>query len=149
MTEPAAREGATADGAPLPDLFRLTERALAAAEGLLGAAKRRVTAAVAPGGAVDSARLEARQFAAHGYAWMATYVAALGQMQRWAEHLNAAGRLRELEALMLQIAFGEYLNQLAGGIALSQGEIVRPRDLGLSSEDVHQFTSTPEATMLM
>jgi (2S)-methylsuccinyl-CoA dehydrogenase len=149
MTEPAARESATADGAPLPDLLRLTERALAAAEGLLGAATRRVTAAVAPGGAVDSARLEARQFAGHGYAWIATYVAALGQMQRWAERLAAVGRLRELEALMLQIAFGEYLNQLAGGIALSQGEIVRPRDLGLSDEDLHPFTATPEVATLM
>jgi (2S)-methylsuccinyl-CoA dehydrogenase len=148
MSKFAAREGA-ADGAMLPDLLRLTERAFVAAEGLLGAAKRRVTASVAPGGTVDGARLEARQVAAHGYAWMATYVEALRQMQRWAERLEAAGRLRELEALMLQIAFGEYLSQLAGGIALSQGEIVRPQDLSLGGEDVHEFTAAPEAAMLM
>jgi len=149
MSEPAARESAAADRALLPDLLRLTSRALAAAEGFLAAAKRPLVAAVAPGGTVDGARLEARQFAAHGYAWMATYVEALRQMQRWAERLEAAGRSRELEALMVQIAFGEYLSQLAGGIALSQGEVVRPRDLGVSSEDVQQFAAAPEAAMLV
>ena len=29
--------------------------------------------------------LEREQFAAHGFAWIATYVAALRQMRRWAE----------------------------------------------------------------
>ncbi|HEV2549193.1 MAG TPA: acyl-CoA dehydrogenase family protein [Stellaceae bacterium] len=149
MTEPAAREGAASDGVRLPDLLRLTARALAAAEGLLSATKRRLVAAVAPGGAIDSARLEARQFAAHGYAWMATYVEALRQTQRWAERLEAAGKLRELEALMVQMAFGEYLSQLASGIALSQGEVVRPRDLDLSGEDVHHFAAMPEVATLM
>ena len=39
----------------------------------------------------------------------------------------------ELELLMLQSAFGEYLAQLSGGIAISQVEIVRPGDLGLDA----------------
>jgi (2S)-methylsuccinyl-CoA dehydrogenase len=139
MTESAARQGAASEGVLLPELLRLTARALVHAEGLLGAAKAHLSRAVAPRGTIDNNRLEARQFAVHGYAWMATYVEALRQMQRWAERLAAAGKLRELEALILQAAFGEYLSQLAGGIAISQGEIVRPRDLGLTEDDLHHF----------
>jgi (2S)-methylsuccinyl-CoA dehydrogenase len=49
--------------------------------------------------------------------------------------MTEEGRFGELEALMVQVAFGEYLSQLAGGIPMSQGEIVRWRDLGLTHDD--------------
>ncbi|MGA0301831.1 MAG: acyl-CoA dehydrogenase family protein, partial [Paracoccaceae bacterium] len=45
------------------------------------------------------------------------------------------GRFGETEQLILQISFGEYLNQILGGIPMSQNEIVRLSDLGLTSED--------------
>ena len=45
----------------------------------------------------------------------------------------AVGKWGELELLMLQSAFGEYLAQLTGGIAISQVEIVRPADLGIDA----------------
>ena len=134
-TEPSAAPS----GPLLPDLLSLTGRALDAAEGLLAAAKRRLLTDIAPGGTIDPALLEARQFAVHGYAWMATYVEALRQMRLWAERLELVGGLGEREALMLQMAFGEYLGQLAGGIALSQVEVVRPHDLGLGDDDLHAF----------
>src|SRR5258708_9600188 len=134
----------TAPSGPLlPDLLPLTGRALDAAEGLLAAAKRRLLADLAPGGTIDPALLEARQFAAHGYAWMATYVEALRQMRLWAERLEQAGGLGEREALMLQLAFGEYLGPLAGGIALSQGEGGRPHDLGPGHDDRPAFRPPP------
>jgi (2S)-methylsuccinyl-CoA dehydrogenase len=38
-----------------------------------------------------------------------------------------------MEALILQIAFGEYLSQIHGGIPMSQGEIARVQDLGLTT----------------
>jgi (2S)-methylsuccinyl-CoA dehydrogenase len=133
------KTASTAPGPLLPDIVPLTGRALDAAEVLLAAAKRNLLADVAPGGVVDPALLEARQFAAHGYAWMATYVEALRQMHLWADRLEEIGGLGEREALMLQMAFGEYLGQLAGGIALSQVEVVRPHDLGLADEDLHAF----------
>ena len=136
------------DTAPLlPDLLALTARALDPAQALLAAAKRRIAAEIAPRGTIDASRLEARQFAVHGYAWMATYVEALRQMHRWAEHLSTAGKLRELEALMLQMAFGEYLAQLAGGIALSQAEILRPADLALEEDDLARFRTADVATL--
>ena len=56
-------------------------------------------------------------------------------MQRWAEKLDARGAFGETEALILQIAFGEYLWQIYGGIPMSQGEIVRLQDLGLSQDE--------------
>ena len=90
-------------------------------------------ALVAPKGKVEPALLEREQFAAHGFAWIATYVAALRQMRRWAEGGAQSGNGGELELLMLQSAFGEYLAQLSGGIAISQVEIVRPADLGIDA----------------
>ncbi len=127
----------------LPDLLATCAEALAAAENFGAAARSAVAALVAPGGKVDATLLEREQFAAHGYAWLATYVAALREMLHWAERLDAAGQLGELEQLMLQAAYGEYLNQLAGGIALSQVEVLRPADLGLSDDDVAALQTPP------
>jgi (2S)-methylsuccinyl-CoA dehydrogenase len=132
----------------LPNLSALTGAALAAAETLLAAAKSAVAARIAPKGSVDNDLLEQHQFAAHTYAWMATYVEALRQMRLWAGRLEQAGNLREIEALMLQAAFGEYLAQLAGGIALSQVEIARPGDLGITEEALGQFCR-PEVAALI
>lgn len=106
----------------LPDLLPLADKALAEAESFLARAKRNVARLLESGG------IDRHQHAAHGFAWMATYLEALRQLRRWAERL---GHLREAEALILQAAFGEYLAQLKGGIAMSQTEIVRPGDLGL------------------
>jgi len=120
----------------LPDPLTLTEHGLAAAEEVLATARRRLEERVAPDGAIDPRRLDAHQFAAHGFAWLATYVTALRELRRWAQRLERAGGFGELEALILQIGFGEYLAQIEGGIALSQGEIARPADLGLEEESL-------------
>ncbi|MCK6452017.1 MAG: acyl-CoA/acyl-ACP dehydrogenase [Alphaproteobacteria bacterium] len=106
---------------------------------MLGAAKQALLAKVAPGGTLDAAALEREQFAAHAYAWLATYVEALRQMLGWAERLEAAGRLAELETLMLEAAFVEYLAQVEGGIALSQVEVARPRDIGVGDDALAAF----------
>ena len=114
---------------PLP--ISLLEEALAAAEAYLDDARGGVAARVQAGGRTDPAALERDQFAAHGFAWIATYVAGLREMLGWARRLEASDALTELDRLVLQAAFGEYLAQLSGGIAVSQGEVVRPADLGL------------------
>jgi len=113
----------------LDNLLGLASQAERDAEAYEVAAREAVRGLVAPAGKVDPAILEREQFAAHGFAWIATYVAALRQMRRWAEQ----GAKGELELLMLQSAFGEYLAQLSGGIAISQVEIVRPGDLGIDA----------------
>lgn len=124
---------------PLADLLSTTAAALDAVARLAEAAERGVAALVAPDGRVDAAALDRHQVAAHGFAWVATYAEALRQMQGWAERLDRAGRLGELEACMLQAAFGEYLAQLDGGLAMSQGEMVRPADFGLDDAERAAF----------
>ena len=53
-------------------------------------------------------------------------------MHAWAGRLSDAGQFGEMEALILQIGFGEYLTQIAGGIPMSQTEFARLSDLGLT-----------------
>ncbi len=119
----------------LPDLLALTGAAIGPAEHVLAAARGAVKAMVTDGDRVSGSLVEAHQTAAHGLAWLATYVEALREMQGWAERLQADGSFGEIERLILQIAFGEYLWQIHGGIPMSQGEIVRLQDLGLSPDD--------------
>jgi (2S)-methylsuccinyl-CoA dehydrogenase len=110
--------------------------ATAAAEALLADATRAVGAKVTEGGRIAPKLLDREQRAAHGLAWFATYVEAIRQLAAYAERMSAAGRLRETEELLVRIGLGEYLAQMLGGIPMSQGEMVRPGDLGLSAEQV-------------
>jgi len=125
----------------VPHLLDRCDEAVLAAEGLLAAAKDSVAEKVTENGKISAKAVDREQRAAHGLAWYATYVEALRQMARWARDLEAAGRFGEIEQLLLQAAFGEYLAQLAGGIAMSQNEIARPYDLGLSNDIIGQFWS--------
>ena len=61
----------------------------------------------------------------------ATYVAVLSQLSAYCTDMAAQSRLGALEYHLVHIVFGEYLNQLAGGLPMSQGEFVRPADMGL------------------
>ncbi|MBV9990192.1 MAG: acyl-CoA dehydrogenase family protein [Alphaproteobacteria bacterium] len=127
----------------LPHLIARCEEAVLVAEGLLAAAKDSVARAVPSREALDR-----HQRAAHALAWTATYVESLRQMARWARRLEREARLGEIEQLILQAAFGEYLAQLAGGIPMSQSEIVRPRDMGLD-DDVAAGFWTPTVKELV
>jgi (2S)-methylsuccinyl-CoA dehydrogenase len=131
----------------LPDLLSLTAAAVAPVEALLETATAHLRGTVAVDGRVSAAKLEENQVAAHGLAWLATYVEALRQMQAWAERLSADGKFTETEALLHQIAFGEYLWQIYGGIPMSQGEILRLQDIGLSQDD-QRALMTPEVMTL-
>ena len=111
------------------------DQAASAAEALLVKAKARLAARVMPAGKIDSKRLDAEQHAAHGLAWLATYAATLRELASFALRLATAGKLGETEQLTLQIAAGEYLNHLAGGIPMNQGEFVRLTDLGLARSE--------------
>ncbi|WP_127558247.1 acyl-CoA dehydrogenase family protein [Nioella ostreopsis] len=145
------------DGAPmptdspeailLPDLLTLTAAAIAPVETLLDIATTRLREKVSHDGRVSGKKLEENQVAAHGLAWLATYVEALRQMQGWAERLTADGKFGETEALLHQIAFGEYLWQIYGGIPMSQGEMLRPQDIGLTQDD-QRALMTPEIMTL-
>jgi (2S)-methylsuccinyl-CoA dehydrogenase len=119
----------------LADLTVLTAAALPAVEDVLGRAKDAVRAIVTDGDRISGKLIEENQTAAHGLAWLATYAQSLQQMQKWAERLQADGKFGEVEQLIHQIAFGEYLAQITGGIPMSQGEILRLHDIGLTAAD--------------
>jgi (2S)-methylsuccinyl-CoA dehydrogenase len=123
----------------VPHLLTRCEEALFSAEGLLAAAKSSVAELVTSDGKISPGALDREQRATHGLAWLATYVEALRQMVRWGRGLEQAKKFGEIEQLILLAAFGEYLAQLPGGIAMSQNEIARPYDLGLSDDDIGGF----------
>jgi (2S)-methylsuccinyl-CoA dehydrogenase len=131
----------------LTNLLSLTRAALPPLEALQQAATESVRAMVTDGERVSGSLIEQNQTAAHGLAWVATYVESLRQMQDWAERLQAEGKFGEVEQLLHQIAFGEYLWQVYGGIPMSQGEFVRLQDLGLDQDQMRGMM-TPEVMTL-
>ncbi|MCX7558659.1 acyl-CoA/acyl-ACP dehydrogenase [Sulfitobacter sp. F26204] len=120
----------------LDDLLALTAAAVPPVEALLKKAKTSVRALVSNQGRISAELIETHQTAAHGIAWLATYVQSLRQMHKWAVNLSDQGLFGETEQLILQIGFGEYLWQIYGGIQMNQGEILRLQDMGLSQEDM-------------
>jgi (2S)-methylsuccinyl-CoA dehydrogenase len=121
------------DGAKLVALAR---EATLAAEALLADATRAVRQRVTIDNQMDDRLLDREQRATHGLAWLATYVESIRQLAAYAERMHARGALGEIEELIVEIGIGEYLAQIQGGIPMSQGEIVRPADLGLAGEAV-------------
>ncbi len=136
------------DGQHLTDQRTTTAQTLPAVDAVLLAAKNALRAMVTDGDRVSGALIEANQTAAHGVAWLATYAQALHQMQNWADKLQADGKFNEVEQLIHQIAFGEYLSQIHGGIQMNQGEIVRLQDMGVSEVDQSAFM-TPAVAILI
>ena len=120
----------------LPNLLTLTAQAIPAADAVLDITKIKLQALVTTEGRVSNELIEKNQTAAHGFAWVATYVESLRQMEKWALNLQNLGKFGEIEQLILQITFGEYLCQMAGGIPMNQGEIFRLHDIGLSQEEI-------------
>ncbi|WP_299702216.1 acyl-CoA dehydrogenase family protein [uncultured Tateyamaria sp.] len=120
----------------LDDLLALTSAALKPVEEITELARTRLRDQLSVDGRVSGALVEKHQTAAHGLAWLATYCEALRQMQKWAEAISAQSKFGEVEALIYQIAFGEYLWQIYGGIQMNQGEVLRLQDLGLSQDDM-------------
>ena len=133
---------------PVTEFLPLAAKALASAETLLGHARRAVAEKVSKDGRVSAALLEQEQFAAHGFAWMATYVEALRQLHAYATRMESEGQLGEIERLIAQAGFGEYLGQIAGGIPMSQGEVVRPQDLGIGEEDEAAYLTAEVKTLV-
>ncbi|MFP5509763.1 MAG: acyl-CoA dehydrogenase family protein [Alphaproteobacteria bacterium] len=127
----------------LADLRSLTAAALPEVEQLFTQAREGLRAEVTVGGKLSAQALEERQFQAHAMAWLATYLESLRQLDAWAGRLDQAGGFGAMEALILQIGYGEYLAQIHGGIPMSQGEVARLADLGQS------WTPGPEAARLI
>jgi (2S)-methylsuccinyl-CoA dehydrogenase len=123
-----AASAVSADG----ELIGTLTQAVDAADALFADARRAVAERVVRDGRANARALDREQRATHGLAWLATYVEALRQLTAYAERLSATGNFGEVEELLVRIGAGEYLAQIVGGIPMSQGEIVRLSDLGLS-----------------
>ncbi len=132
------------------DLVSLTKAAGESAKALAAEATRRVrTRILGTDGRIDAAKLEGQQHAAHGLAWLATYAEAVSELGGYAERLQAEGRFGEIEALLVRIGAGEYLDQLFSGIPMSQGEMVRlTGSLGLSAQEVAQYRTDAVETLI-
>lgn len=131
----------------LDDLLALTAAAIAPVDAIVTIAKDRLRAELSIDGRISNALIEQNQTAAHGLAWLSTYAESLRQMQKWAEGLNASSKFGEVEALIHQIAFGEYLWQIYGGIQMNQGEVLRLQDMGLTQDDMRAMM-VPEVQTL-
>ena len=130
------------------DLVTMARGAAAAAEAIFSDAAAKVRERVAVDGRIVSRTFDREQRATHGLAWLATYVEAVRQLTAYAERMQSTGRLGEIEELLVRIGLGEYLAQILGGIPISQGEIVRLSDLGLTAQAVAARV-TPEVDMLI
>jgi (2S)-methylsuccinyl-CoA dehydrogenase len=139
MTDAAAT--LEADAGPLmPGLRDVLRRVSVAAQTLVAEAKGPVKAKVSrPDGRVDRLAADREQHAVHGFGWYATYGELMTQVSAWADRLEAEGKFGEVEALLAQLLFTEYGAQMAGGIPMNQGEIVRPTDIGLGQAELGRF----------
>ena len=132
-----------------PELIPLLDAASEAAATLRDRAVEAVAAKVTVGGKVDTAALEREQRAAHGLAWVATYAEAIAQIASYARRMESEGRFGELESLLAQIGTAEYLSQLFGGVLMSQGEIVRMHELGLSKDQHVAILTEPVVKLIL
>ncbi|MGZ3289347.1 MAG: acyl-CoA dehydrogenase family protein, partial [Xanthobacteraceae bacterium] len=119
-----------------PRLVALAREATQAADALLAEATAAVRQRVTVDSRVVDGLLDREQRATHGLAWLATYVESVRQLAAYAERMHAGGGLGETEGLLVELGIGEYLAQIQGGIPMSQGEIVRPADIGLAADTV-------------
>jgi len=105
--------------------------AATAAQHYLEAAITAVRAQVTVDGRMTAQALERAQMAVHGLAWTATYVETVRQLAAYLARLHQDGRLTALERALCGLVIGEYIDQLGGGLPMSQGEILRPQHMGV------------------
>lgn len=93
-------------------------------------ARDAVGAAVTVNGKVDRARADPAQRSLHGLAWIGALARAVEQTAAWGQSLEHRSKAEEL---VLAVGLGEYLEQLSTGVVMSQNEVFRPGEIGLSA----------------
>ncbi|MBZ0260744.1 MAG: acyl-CoA/acyl-ACP dehydrogenase [Hyphomicrobiales bacterium] len=117
-------------------MIEALDEAVNASGRTLEKAKLAVGALLLSDGRLSAAALDQHQHEAHGLAWLATYVDTLKALAACATILSAQGKLGKIEQLLLKIACGEYLQQVAGGIPMNQTEIFRVENLGIDLKNL-------------
>src|SRR5688572_3853218 len=132
----------------MTQLLARTEKAVAAVERLYAKAHAEVARSVVKDRRISDALLEREQHRVHGLAWLATYLTTLRSLAAYCAYMADQKRLGELESLLVEAAFGEYLNHIAGGIPMNQAEFVRPADMGLSRNDLEPLNQNEIGTLM-
>jgi (2S)-methylsuccinyl-CoA dehydrogenase len=114
----------------------------------LEAARDAVRALVVKGGKVDRVALDREQHVVHGLAWVATYAETLREVRDWARALSDKGTLTETDQLLAKLLAAEYSAQLAGGVPMTQVEIIRPDHFGVAAPAVALSITQAEKTRL-
>ena len=118
------------------ELAGLSREATAALDALLADAVIKVRERVVVEGHPIARLFDREQRATHGLSWLATYVEAVRQLAAYTKRMSGAGVFGELEENLVRIGLGECIAQIIGGIPMSQGELVRPSDMGLTTAQV-------------
>jgi len=112
------------------------------------AARDAVKPLVSKGGKIDRVALDREQHVVHGLAWVATYAETLREVRDWARALQEKGTLGETERLLAKLLAAEYSAQLAGGVPMTQVEIIRPDHFGVAAPAVAlTITQTEKARL--
>ncbi len=117
-------------------------------ERLYARAEKNVSDRVSRDNKLSSELLEREQHITHGLAWLATTIQAMRECLNSASRLMEENKFGPIETLITQIGFGEYLAQVFHGIAMSQGEIIRLSDFGISAQTLLQAMEGPVEAML-
>lgn len=130
-----AVEAAALEPVVIPNLVALIGDACTAIDAYADAARGKCRAALTnDDGRPNRAALEREQHIAHGLSWLVTYAETLRQTAEWAARLDQEGKFGTIESLLTQILFSDYCAQLASGIPMNQGEVIRPHELGIAAE---------------
>jgi (2S)-methylsuccinyl-CoA dehydrogenase len=123
--------------------------AVAAAAGAYAeAARAAVAQRVSKGGKLDRRAVDSEQHLVHGLAWVATYAETLREVRDWARALSQTDQLGEAERLLAQLIGADYCAQLAGGVAMTQVETIRPADFGVAAPPVRMSCGQAEKTRI-
>lgn len=130
------------------ELIPQLETVATAAGAYADAAKAAVRPLVSSAGKLDRVALDREQHIVHGLAWVATYAETLREVSDWARALSEAGKFGETEQLLSKLLAAEYAAQLAGGVPMTQVEIIRPADFGIAPPPVTLTITQAEKTRL-
>ena len=112
------------------------------------AARDAVKPLVSKGGKIDRVALDREQHVVHGLAWVATYAETLREGRDWARALSEKGAFGETEQLLAKLLVAEYSAQLAGGVPMTQVEIIRPDHFGVAAPVVALTITQAEKSRL-
>jgi len=129
-------------------LLTQLETAAEAAADYAERAQAAVRARVTVEGRIDRVALDREQHLVHGFAWVATYAETLREVRDWARALSEQGKFGETERLLALLLTAEYSAQLAGGLPMTQVEIIRPGDFGVEPPRVAVTIAQAEKSRL-